>query len=127
MRELRFPARSAWVPRRVSNLPYNSLGPLFKGRDIALAELGQRLMIMTGGGRVVGLTARQAIHGLGNVGKTRLAIEYAWRQASDYEQALLFVSARSPTDFRSNLAALCNADILDLPAQNQGEEAARLA
>jgi hypothetical protein len=86
------------APRRVSNLPYNSLGPLFKGRDAALAELRQRLM--AGGGRAVGLTASQAIHGLGGVGKTRLAIEYAWRQASDYEYAL-FVSARSPADLRS--------------------------
>jgi hypothetical protein len=77
--------------------------------------------------RVVGLTSRQAIYGLGGVGKTRLAIEYAWRQASDYENALLFVSARSPTDFRINLAALCNADILNLPERNQAEEAARLA
>jgi tetratricopeptide (TPR) repeat protein len=75
----------------------------------------------------VGLTARQAIHGLGGVGKTRLAIEYAWRQASDYENALLFVSSRSPTDFRINLAALCNAEVLNLPEQNQAEEAARLA
>jgi hypothetical protein len=107
IKELRFPARDAKAPRRVVNLPYNSLGPLFKGRNAALAELRQRLM--TGGGRAVGLTARQAIHGLGGVGKTRLAIEYAWRQASDYENALLFVSARSPTDFRINLAALCNA------------------
>ena len=98
IRELRFPARDAKAPRRVINLPYNSLGPLFKGRDVALAELRQRLM--AGGGRAVGLTASQAIHGLGGVGKTRLAIEYAWRQASDYEYAL-FVSARSPADLRS--------------------------
>jgi hypothetical protein len=79
------------------------------------------------GERAVGLTARRAIHGLGGVGKTRLAVEYAWRQASDYETALLFVSVRSPADFRINLAALCNADILNLPEQNQAEEAARLA
>jgi hypothetical protein len=32
---VRFPARSAEAPRRVSNLPYRSLGPLFKGRDTA--------------------------------------------------------------------------------------------
>jgi tetratricopeptide (TPR) repeat protein len=124
VRELRFPARSADAPRRVVNLPYISLGPLFKGRDVALAELRQRL---TGSeGRVVGLTARQAIHGLGGVGKTRLAIEYSWRHASDYENALLFVSVRSPTDFRVNLAALCNAEILNLPEQHQAEESVRL-
>ena len=125
IRELRFPARDAKAPRRAVNLPYNSLGPLFKGRDAALAEL--KLRLMTGGGRVVGLTARQAIHGLGGVGKTRLAIEYALRQASDYENALLFVSARSPTDFRINLAALCNAEVLNLPERDKPEEQERLA
>jgi tetratricopeptide (TPR) repeat protein len=123
VRELRFPARDTKAPRRVVNLPYTSLGPLFKGRDAALGDLRQRLM---GGGRAVGLTASRAIHGLGGVGKTRLAVEYAWHQASDYQNALLFVSARSPADFRINLAALCNADILNLPEQNQPEEAARL-
>jgi hypothetical protein len=48
VRELRLPERNAEAPRRVSNLPYDSLGPLFKGRDVVLAELRQRLM--TGGG-----------------------------------------------------------------------------
>jgi hypothetical protein len=75
IKELRFSARSAEAPRRVVNLPYNSLGPFFKGRDAALVELRQRLM--GGEGRAVGLTAHQAIHGLGGVGKTRLAVEYA--------------------------------------------------
>jgi len=125
IRELRFPARSVEAPRRVVNLPYNSLGPLFKGRDAALVELRQRLM--GGEGRAVGLTARQAIHGLGGVGKTRLAIEYAWRHASDYENALLFVSARSPVDLRANLAELCNPLVLNLPEWNQPEEIIRLA
>jgi hypothetical protein len=50
---------------------------------------------------------RQAIHGLGGVGKTRLGIEHAWRHASDYT-ALLFVSACSLVELRANLAALCN-------------------
>jgi len=125
VKELRFPARGAAAPRRVVNLPYNSLGPLFKGRDSALVELRQRLM--GSGGRAVGLTARQAIYGLGGVGKTRLAVEYAWRQASDYENALLFVSARSLADFQSNLAALCNAEILNLPERDKPEEKERLA
>ena len=125
MKELRFPARGTAAPRRVINLPYNSLGPLFKGRDSTLVELRQRLM--GGGGRAVGLTACQAIYGLGGVGKTRLAVEYAWRQASDYENALLFVSARSLADFQSNLAALCNAKILNLPERDKPEEKERLA
>jgi tetratricopeptide (TPR) repeat protein len=116
VRELRFPARNAEAPRRVSNLPYNSLGPLFKGRDAALPELKQRLQS----------GSCQAIHGLGGVGKTRLAIEYAWRHAGNYT-ALLFASARSAVDLRTNLAGFCDPLVLNLPEQGRPEEAARLA
>ena len=125
VRELRFPARSSAAPRRVVNLPSVSLGPLFKGRDTVLAELFQRLGSC--GKSVVKLTGRQAIHGLGGVGKTRLAIEYAWRHASDYKDALLFVSARSAVDLRANLSELCNPLVLNLREWNQPEEIGRLA
>ena len=64
---------------------------------------------------------------MGGVGKTRLAVEYAWRHASDYKDALLFVSARSPVDLRANLAELCNPSVLNLPEWNQPEEIVRLA
>jgi len=106
IRELRFPARSAEAPRRAVNLPYNSLGPRFKGRDAALADLRRRLRS----------GPCHAIHGLGGVGKTRLAIEYAWRHASDYT-ALLFVSARSPTPyflrhFRENNSAIFQTNLV---------------
>src|ERR1700675_554721 len=120
IRELRFPARGAEAPRRVVNLPYNSLGPLFKGRDAALADLRQQLG--SGEKSAIGLTDQRAIHGLGGVGKTRLAVEYAWRHANDYKDALLFVSARSPVDLRANLAELCSPPVLNLPEWNQREE-----
>jgi hypothetical protein len=97
IRELRFPARDAKAPRRVVNLPYTSLGPLFKGRDAVIAQLRQRLAS----------GPCQAIHRLGGVGKTRLAIEYAWRHAGNYS-ALLFASARSAVDLRTNLAGFCD-------------------
>jgi tetratricopeptide (TPR) repeat protein len=114
VRELDLPARRA--SHRVANLPYLSLGQLFKGREASLADLRRRLRS----------GPCQAIHGLGGVGKTRLAIEYAWRHASDYT-ALLFVSARSPVELRANLAGLCSSLVLNLPEQTQPEEAARLS
>ena len=46
------------------------------------------------------------------IGKTRTAIEYAWRYADDYT-ALLFLSAESPEALNSNLAGL--ADVLSTP------------
>jgi hypothetical protein len=60
IRELRFPARSEEAPRRVVNLPYNSLGPLFKGRDTALVDLRQRLMAREGE-QLVSALAKQSM------------------------------------------------------------------
>ncbi|HXU29756.1 MAG TPA: tetratricopeptide repeat protein [Thermoanaerobaculia bacterium] len=63
--------------------------------------------------------AGKAIHGLGGVGKSRLAIEYAWRYAAEYS-AVLFVGAGSPADLRRNLAALNK--VLDLPEREAIDE-----
>ena len=87
-----------------NNLPFASLADLFIGRDKAVGELDGRLAKQPGGSAAA-VVARQAIHGLGGVGKTRLAIEYAYRHESDYS-ALLFVTADSPDQLRTNLAGL---------------------
>lgn len=45
-----------------------------------------------------------AIHGMGGgVGKTRAAIEYAWKHANDY-RSLLFISADNPEALHRKLA-----------------------
>ena len=89
--------------RKPINLPYSSLGSLFKGREAFLDDLLQRLGAPTG--RATAIVNRLAVHGLGGVGKTRAAVEYAWRHAGDYT-ALLFVSAPSSAELRANLANL---------------------
>ncbi len=101
-----------------TNLPYTSLGTLFKGRDEFLAELRQHL---TAEGPVV-IKGKRTIHGMGGVGKTRAAIEYAWKHADDY-RALLFISADTPEALHRNLAALCGPLVLNLPEQNEREQA----
>lgn len=101
-----------------TNLPYTSLGTLFKGRDEFLAELRQHL---TAEGPTV-IKGKRTIHGMGGVGKTRAAIEYAWKHADDY-RALLFISADTPEALHRNLAALCGPLVLNLPAQNEKEQA----
>ena len=65
--------------------------------------------------------AKQAIHGLGGVGKTRLAVEYAWRSMADYATCL-FVEADSPENLDRNLAGLCGPRVLDLPEQSAQEQ-----
>ena len=58
------------------------------------------------------LTQPQAVHGLGGVGKTQLAVEYAWQHFADYD-AVLWAGASSPSDLHANLATL--ASVLRLP------------
>jgi len=97
------------------NLPYPPLGPLFKGRDTFLTDLHDRLAKPagsgSGSGRPRATVSAHVLHGLGGVGKTRAAIEYAWRFAEGYG-ALLFVSARSSAELRARLADL--ADVLEI-------------
>ena len=54
----------------------------------------------------------QAIHGLGGVGKTQLAVEYAYRHAAEYE-VVWWVRAEEPATVAADYAAL--AGPLDLP------------
>jgi hypothetical protein len=81
-------------------LPYPSIGKMFKGRDAFLKRLEDSL---AGGGQTA--ITSQALYGLGGIGKTRVAVEYAWAHANEYN-ALLFVIAETPEALRRNLAAL---------------------
>jgi len=101
---------------RPQNLPFRSIGSLFKGRDAFLARL--RDVLVTKPTHVAAVTAKHAIHGLGGVGKTRLAIEYGWRFAQEYT-ALLFVTADSPSGLDRGLADLCA--VLGLPERDARE------
>ncbi len=85
---------------KMHNLPFLPLGDLFKGRDEELRALQANFRGSTG---AAGMVQIQVIHGLGGMGKTRLAVEYAWRSGDRYEAAL-FVVADSPEALRSGLA-----------------------
>ncbi|MDQ2706650.1 MAG: FxSxx-COOH system tetratricopeptide repeat protein [Actinomycetota bacterium] len=77
------------VPRRT---------PAFTGRDAMLTRLRQQL---AGGGPVV----VQALHGMGGVGKSALATEYAHRYSADYE-LVWWIDAGQVTLIGGQLAAV---------------------
>ncbi len=90
--------------RRISNIPARTV--TFTGRDELLTSL--RDALCTGQPAVV-----QALNGMGGVGKTTTAIEYAHRHAGDYEVAW-WVPSEDPDLILGNLAALAQA--MDLSA-----------
>ena len=94
-------------PPLLHNLPFATLGDLLKGRSKELQTLAEEQPLV--------------LHGLGGIGKTRLALEYAWKLGRRY-RAVLFVLADSPDGLNSGLAALARADLLDLPERNHPAE-----
>ncbi|MDN2579937.1 tetratricopeptide repeat protein [Aquibium sp. ELW1220] len=108
-------------PHKPRNLPFASLGSLFKGRSNELARLQAAL---SGGGSNGIAIAGHALHGLGGIGKTQLAIEFAHAHNEDY-RALLFLPCGSKELLASALAALAGPDVLDLPEQHETDDARR--
>ncbi len=100
------------------NLPYPRLGDLFTGRQDELDALA--------GGGTAAITQSTALSGLGGIGKTRLAVEYAWRSGNRYTAAW-FVRADSPENLRRNLAALAGPELLNLPEWEEQNEARTVA
>ncbi|POX52839.1 FxSxx-COOH system tetratricopeptide repeat protein [Streptomyces sp. Ru72] len=98
--ELRPEPRGDRAPRPTTPATYR-LPPRnshFTGRDATLGELRRRLT--SAGGIAV-----QVVHGLGGVGKTQLAVEYAYRYLSKY-RFVAFVDAEDPDLVASQFASL---------------------
>src|SRR6266568_2127002 len=113
-----------WPKKRAHKpiaLPYPSLGSLFKGREDYLNRLHESLTRGRGRAAIVS----SALYGLGGVGKTRAAVEYAWAHQDDYS-ALLFVIAETPEALHRNLAALVGPLVMNLPEQNATDEKVRV-
>ncbi|HUT25478.1 MAG TPA: alpha/beta fold hydrolase, partial [Sumerlaeia bacterium] len=88
-----------------------SIGSFFKGREGALEGLERRLS----SGEAAVVTQRRAIHGLGGVGKTRLAVEYAWRALDKGTyNAVFLVRGDSAGNLDNYLASLAEPDLLNL-------------
>jgi tetratricopeptide (TPR) repeat protein len=112
--------RQDWISSRQPKpivLPYPSIGDLFKGRVEFLQALNENLR--RGGHTAI---VSQALYGLGGIGKTRAAVEYAWAHQDEYT-ALLFVVAETPESLRRNMAALASTLV---PKLDTTDDVARL-
>ncbi|MDP2896514.1 MAG: FxSxx-COOH system tetratricopeptide repeat protein [bacterium] len=94
------------------NIPHNR-NPNFTGRKELLAALRRALVSK----QPTALT--QAISGLGGVGKTQLAVEYAYRHAADYD-VVWWIRAEEPAALAADLAAL--AGPLNLPQKDATDQ-----
>jgi hypothetical protein len=110
-------AGKMFSPRKPRNLPFASLGDLFKGRDMTLDQLHHVL--------TRGRPNWVVLQGLPGLGKRRVAIEYAWRHQAFYS-ALLFARADNPTTLKADLAALAGTSVLDLPEKDAREDEAKI-
>lgn len=98
---------------RLWNVPFPP-SPFFTGRADELARLHARLQQRS----VAAIGQALAISGLGGIGKTRLAVEYAYRYGSCY-QAVLWVDAASPVALDTSYRQL--AELLSLPVRHERE------
>src|SRR6266516_6409587 len=97
------------------NVPYPH-NPLFTGRE----ELLTQLVTTLHAGQPTALSQPQAISGLGGIGKTQLALEYAYRYRADY-QAVLWAQADTRDKLTSSYLTI--AGLLNLPEKNEQESA----
>jgi tetratricopeptide (TPR) repeat protein len=91
-------------PKPIWNIPLER-NPFFAGREDILGQIHEALLS----------TKKAAISGLGGIGKTQTAVEYAYRHKENYGQ-ILWVKAESKESLTSDFAQL--ASLLNLPEKN---------
>jgi tetratricopeptide (TPR) repeat protein len=91
------------VPAIWGNVPQRNKN--FTGRVEILDRLRQDLRQKSVGSNAVTAVLPHALRGMGGVGKSAVAIEYAWRYRSEYD-LVWWIPADQPALVRSSLAAL---------------------
>ena len=100
--------------RAIWQVPFRR-NPFFTGREAVLA----RLAALLGAGKAAALSQTQALSGLGGIGKTQTAVEYAYRHRQDY-QAVFWARAETPETLQTDLVQV--ADLLALPERQEQDQ-----
>lgn len=100
---------------RVVSIP-NGRNPFFTGRDNLLTLLHTRLTTT----KTAALTQAQALYGLGGIGKTQTAAEYAFRYGNDYTN-IFWIRAATRELLTADFVEL--AQLLDLPGKDEQDQA----
>src|SRR5204863_4085761 len=98
------------IPHVIWNIPYPR-NPFFTERDQELARLHAQLQQRNS----AAVGQKQSISGLGGIGKTQIAVEYAYRYCDEYEY-VLWARAESIETLTSSYTEL--ARLLDLPEKD---------
>ena len=111
-RQLLEASLTARVPYWLVPLPRN---PYFTGREETLQALHTQL----GVDQAIALTQSSALHGLGGIGKTQIALEYAYRHALDYS-AVFWIGAETEEQIIASFLHI--AEVLQLPGREDKDQ-----
>jgi tetratricopeptide (TPR) repeat protein len=111
-RQLLEASLTALAPHWLVPLPRN---PFFTGREEILEALHTRLHVE----QVVALTQSYAIRGLGGIGKTQIALEYAYRHALEYS-AIFWIDAETIEHIMTSLLHI--AELLQLHERQEADQ-----
>ncbi len=100
--------------KRVWNIPYQH-NPFFIGRKELLSRLRKQLRK----GQKAALSQPQAMCGLGGIGKTQIAVQYAYEHCDEY-QAVFWARAESHEALTSSFVEI--AGLLDLPQKDEKDQ-----
>jgi tetratricopeptide (TPR) repeat protein/transcriptional regulator with XRE-family HTH domain len=104
---------TALVPHWSVPLPRN---PYFTGREEILKTL---FLHLSGDQRMIALSQSAALHGLGGIGKTQIALEYAYRHALEYS-AVFWIGAETVESCLSSLVQI--AQVLQLSGRDDQDQ-----
>ena len=109
-----FTLPSGLKPSSLLNLPFDR-NPFFTGRETELQDLHRRL----NQNQSAAIGQKSAVSGLGGIGKTQLAVEYAYRYHEEY-QYVLWARADSVESLNASYTEF--ATLLELPEKQEQEQ-----